>query len=120
MQAATTPRKILSLGNASKTLSHLDDIADLSVRDRDLNAGEVRIKTPLQGGHELYTRFLAGVDGLDRLGDIRRDGLLAEHMLPVRRARLDLPHSTQQTNKHIAKYEQSASCRSNLRRFGQT
>lgn len=70
--------------------TYLDDLANLSVRDGDLDAGEVGVEPPLQGGHELHVGLAARIDGLDRLGDVRGDRLLAEYVLAVLGARLDL------------------------------
>ena len=83
---------------------YLHDITDLSVGDGDLHAGEVGVEPPLQGGHELNARGLAGVDGLDSLGHVCRDGLLAEYVLAVRRARFDLSTQRESPIQRIVKH----------------
>ena len=74
----------------SQARAHLDDFADLPVRDGYPHAGEVGVEPPLQGGHELDVSQLAGVNGLDRLRHVRRDGLLAKHVLTLGRTGFDL------------------------------
>ena len=71
-------------------MRYLDDVANLSVRDGDLDPGKVGVEPSLQSGHELHVGDAAGVDGLDCLGHVRGDRLLAEDVLAVLGARLDL------------------------------
>lgn len=80
------------VGRASTAASSpdLDDIADLPVRDGNLDAGKVGVEPPLQGGHKLDARGLARVDGLYGLRNVSGDRLLAEHVLTVGGTRLDL------------------------------
>lgn len=86
-----------NISGEAKSGVHLDDLADLAVRDGNLDAREVGVESPLQGRHELHVRGLAGVDGLDRLGHVGGDRLLAEHVLAVSRAGLDLSRRKQHT-----------------------
>lgn len=67
-----------------------DGLSDLTTDDGILDALEVGIETSLQTSHELNTGLIAGVDGLDGLGEVGGKGLLAEHVLAVRGACLDL------------------------------
>lgn len=70
--------------------THLNELANLSISDGDLHPGKVGVEPPLQGGHQLDTRELARVDGFDSLGHVGGDRLLAEDMLAVFGAGLDL------------------------------
>lgn len=67
-----------------------DGLSDLTTDDSILDTLEVGIESSLQAGHELDTGLIAGVDGLDGLGEVGGKGLLAEHVLAVGGAGLDL------------------------------
>ena len=70
--------------------THHDGLSDLTTDDSILDTLEVGIESSLQAGHELDTGLIAGVDGLDGLGEVGGKGLLAEHVLAVGGAGLDL------------------------------
>mmetsp|Transcript_10504 Transcript_10504/g.15750 ORF Transcript_10504/g.15750 Transcript_10504/m.15750 type:complete len:278 (-) Transcript_10504:200-1033(-) len=72
------------------TQLNLDDFSDLIVDDGLFHTREIRVEPPLQRSHQLHVRSSARVDGLDRLHHIRGNGLLAENVLALLRAGLDL------------------------------
>ena len=76
--------------NPSSASTHHDILTNLTGDDSILDALEVGIEAPLQTRHELDTSLIAGIDGLDGLGEVGGKGLLAEHVLSVGGAGLDL------------------------------
>ena len=71
-------------------IAYHDSVSDLAFGDGVLDTTKVLVEPALQTNHELHSGLVTGVDGLNRLGQVRGDGLLAKDVFAVGGTGLDL------------------------------